>query len=142
MCNGSNLREATLFSNVGQITQRCPIALEQTLYFYPGVEHEVIRRALEKETMLTAYFKLNAENASAREYFYFDIPLYLTWYKNKKQPDSLSVDCWNARKNKCKKLSRIRFRIRKTYGAGLNTLTVLTVPEADFTNPLTKRQHN
>ncbi|XP_055845576.1 uncharacterized protein LOC129915415 [Episyrphus balteatus] len=71
------LHERSLFDRSHTI-QRLPVHLpnEQMIYFGPGQELPV---NLNRETKLTAFFKLCQYDETAREYFYQQIPEHYTW---------------------------------------------------------------
>jgi len=71
---------------------RLPVHLpdEQSVYFTEETAKKAVERAGNKDTMLTAWFKLNEVNESAREYLYSDIPHYFVYDK--------SLNKWKPRK--------------------------------------------
>ena len=73
---------------------RLPIHLlnEQQIYFQEGGEEEAVKTAQERNTCLTAWFKLNQRDESARTILYHEIPLEYrfdrpssTWKKRQKK---------------------------------------------------------
>nr|XP_047144729.1 uncharacterized protein LOC124818216 [Hydra vulgaris] len=54
----------------------------QRVYFNKGEEQVAIDRAAQRDTHLTAWFKLNAENNEARQYSYVEIPYHFVFGKN------------------------------------------------------------
>ncbi|XP_065641836.1 uncharacterized protein LOC136071699 [Hydra vulgaris] len=54
----------------------------QRVYFNEGEEQVAIDRAAQRDTHLTAWFKLNAENNEARQYSYVEIPYHFVFGKN------------------------------------------------------------
>ncbi|XP_065642205.1 uncharacterized protein LOC124814644 [Hydra vulgaris] len=54
----------------------------QRLYFNEGEEQVAIDRAAQRDTHLTNWFKLNAENNEARQYSYVEIPYHFVFGKN------------------------------------------------------------
>jgi hypothetical protein len=68
---------------------------EQIVYFEQGKEIEALEAASPKETTLTAWFKLNLRDSSARQYLYTDIPGHYvfelnSWQTRKKQMNIIS----------------------------------------------------
>ncbi|XP_065662697.1 uncharacterized protein LOC100205305 [Hydra vulgaris] len=51
----------------------------QIVYFNEGEEQVAINRAAQRDTHLTAWFKLNAENFEARRYSYIEIPYHFVF---------------------------------------------------------------
>ncbi len=66
---------------------------EQIVYFQQGKEMEALESASSKETMLTAWFKLNLRNTSAKQYLYSDIPEHYVFDKetNSRQPRKMKI---------------------------------------------------
>lgn len=64
---------------------RLPVHLpgEQNIYMNEECDVEDYMNNLDKNSMLQAYFKLNAEDTSAREFLYMDIPNAYTFDKKK-----------------------------------------------------------
>ena len=64
-----------------------------------GIAHEdeALRKALQTESKLTAFFKLCQTDPFARDLLYADLPLYYWWCNNK----------WKRRKNERKSLTRL-----------------------------------
>nr|XP_047141323.1 uncharacterized protein LOC100209718 [Hydra vulgaris] len=54
----------------------------QRVYFNEGEEQVAIDRAAQRDTHLTAWLKLNAENNEARQYSYVEIPYHFVFGKN------------------------------------------------------------
>nr|XP_047137257.1 uncharacterized protein LOC100213461 [Hydra vulgaris] len=54
----------------------------QRVYFNEGEEQVAIDRAAQRDTHLTAWFKLNAENNEARQYSYVEVPYHFVFGKN------------------------------------------------------------
>nr|XP_047129403.1 uncharacterized protein LOC100202463 [Hydra vulgaris] len=54
----------------------------QRVHFNEGEEQVAIDRAAQRDTHLTAWFKLNAENNEARQYSYVEIPYHFVFGKN------------------------------------------------------------
>ena len=57
-----------------QLSVRLPD--QQPVYFQQEHEHEALERSSHGETQLTAWFKLNEEDETARQYLYTEIPTY------------------------------------------------------------------
>ena len=62
---------------------RLPVHLpeQQTVYFRPGEEQAALDNAEERDTMLTAWFKINADNPLAQNILYCDMPSHFTYDK-------------------------------------------------------------
>ena len=58
---------------------------QQPVYFQQGHEHEALDRSTYGDTQLTAWFKLNEEDDSARQYLYTEIPNYYLFNKTHKK---------------------------------------------------------
>ncbi|GBM94812.1 hypothetical protein AVEN_69364-1 [Araneus ventricosus] len=60
---------------------RLPVNLSemQPVYFYDDEERQALARAAQRNTMLTAWFKLNRTDPDANRYFYVDIPKHFVW---------------------------------------------------------------
>ncbi len=56
----------------------------QPIYFAEGNELEALDRAAEKDTTLTAWFKLNQDNPDARVHLYHDIPNHFVFDRDNK----------------------------------------------------------
>ena len=65
--------------------ERLPVHLpdDQTVCYKPGDNiRKILEKAATKDSKLTAWFKLNASDPNAREYFYYEIPEHYTWVKS------------------------------------------------------------
>ncbi|GBO43139.1 hypothetical protein AVEN_121655-1 [Araneus ventricosus] len=51
----------------------------QPVYFYDDEERQTMERAARRNTMLTAWFRLNGTDLDANRYFYADIPKHFDW---------------------------------------------------------------
>ena len=71
---------------------RLPVHLpkQQELYYAEGEEDRALAAELDCETMLTAWFNLNATDADAGSHLYLDIPLHYRFIK--------SSNAWQKRK--------------------------------------------
>ena len=58
---------------------------QQPVYFQQGHEHEALDRSTYGDTQLTAWFKLNEKDDSARQYLYTEIPNYYLFNKTHKK---------------------------------------------------------
>ena len=60
---------------------KLPIHLsnKQSVFFRRGEEAAAVEKALNKDTHLTAWFKLNTTDPSARQFYYEQIPLHYKW---------------------------------------------------------------
>ena len=78
---------------------RLPVHLPdmQSVFFHPGNETDAIEAALERDSKLTAWFKLNDSNEDARQYLYTEIPVHFCWADH----------TWRERKRKRKVLTRL-----------------------------------
>lgn len=56
----------------------------QPVYFAEGKEVEALDKAAEKDTTLTAWFKLNLDDPDARQYHYHDIPNHFVFDRGNK----------------------------------------------------------
>ena len=54
---------------------------EQKVYYRPGEQRQAAARAKDRDTHLTAWFKLNQSDENARNYLYVDIPEYYVFNK-------------------------------------------------------------
>ena len=54
---------------------------DQSVYFQNNAEKEDLQHALEHDSMLIGWFKLNASDPEARQYTYSEIPKYYVWEK-------------------------------------------------------------
>ena len=59
------------------------LPMQQAVYFRPGQEEEAVARACDKDTTLTAFFKLNALDANAQQFVYHEIPNHYVFADNK-----------------------------------------------------------
>lgn len=59
------------------------LPFQQPVRFEPGSEEEALRRASEHDTTLTAWFKLNQEEFTARSLLYQDVPLHYIFESHK-----------------------------------------------------------
>jgi len=71
---------------------RLPVHLpdSQTVYFNENDVNDAVKRAAIKDTKLTAWFKLNQSNLTAREFLYSDVPQHFVFDTKKSE--------WNVRK--------------------------------------------
>ena len=60
------------------------------LFFSEDASREQVQRAMDRDTTLTAWFKLNDADPLARQYLYGDIPAQYTWNKKTR--------CWSKHK--------------------------------------------
>ena len=67
------------------------IPTEKMVHFQQGAEREAVQKAMAKDTTLDAWYKLNAEDADARQYRYGQIPEHYRW--------DARASKWIARKN-------------------------------------------
>ncbi|KZS03775.1 Uncharacterized protein APZ42_033417 [Daphnia magna] len=67
---------------------------EQSVFSLPGNEQQAAINAANKDTNLTAYFKLNSEDDNARQYFYREIPHHYVFMK---KTNSWKPRCRRAR---------------------------------------------
>ena len=65
---------------------------QQTVYFEHEKEKEAIIKAQNSDTTLTAWFKLNAEDESARKYLYHEIPNQYSFFQKKWKLRRLPTD--------------------------------------------------
>ncbi|XP_046452737.1 uncharacterized protein LOC124200510 [Daphnia pulex] len=72
---------------------------EQPVYFQPGFEDRSMLNAATKITTLTAWFKLNQDHESARQYYYREIPNHFCFDKNQRR--------WKPRKKRINVIGRI-----------------------------------
>ena len=77
---------------------RLPIHLtqQQSVHFHLGNEEEALEAAANKDTKLTAYFKLNSQDPEFHQYRYCEIPNNCTWQSSSNQ--------WQRRKRGGEKL--------------------------------------
>ena len=66
---------------------RLPVHLpnQQPVYFQQGHEEEALERSSHGDTQLTAWFKLNVSDETARQYLYTEIPTYYVFNKMHKR---------------------------------------------------------
>ena len=71
------------FNMHGKSSPICRLALHlpnnQNVYFRAGEEHAAGERAIQQDTHLTAWFKLNQQNEYARQFLYTEIPNHFVW---------------------------------------------------------------
>ena len=58
---------------------------QQRVYFRPGLEAEAIERESSRRTHLTAWFQLNTEDLTARQFLYTDVPLHYVFRQRDKK---------------------------------------------------------
>ena len=68
------------------------LPLQQPVYFKEGEEERALQRASQQNTQLTAWFQLNSEDSSARQYTYAQIPNHYTFHSQTKK--------WQTRKQR------------------------------------------
>jgi hypothetical protein len=56
------------------------LPFEQTVYFKPGSEEDVLLRARNSDSTLLPWFELNQIDIIANQYLYHNIPNYYTFY--------------------------------------------------------------
>ncbi|GFV21566.1 ATP-dependent DNA helicase [Trichonephila clavipes] len=64
---------------------RIPVHLPnmQPVYFFDDEERQALKRAAQRNTMLTAWFELNRTDPDANKYLYVDIRKHFVWKNNK-----------------------------------------------------------
>ncbi|XP_045023162.1 uncharacterized protein LOC123467195 [Daphnia magna] len=72
---------------------------EQPVFFQPGNEMQAVINAASRDTNLTAFFKLNRVDGSARQYFYREIPHHYVFIKK--------TNSWKPRVKRAKIIGRL-----------------------------------
>ena len=64
--------------------ERLPVHLPimQSVFFKPGDEEAALQQAMQKDSKLTAFFKLCSSDSFAQNLLYVDVPLYYSWSNN------------------------------------------------------------
>jgi len=75
------------------------LPLEHAVFFQSGNEQQAVINAASRETLLTAYFKLNRNPEASRQYFYRQIPHHYRVDQN--------TQSWKPRKNIARIIGRL-----------------------------------
>jgi PIF1-like helicase/Helitron helicase-like domain at N-terminus len=67
------------YRNIAVFMLNLHLPFNQPVFFQAGEEEDALRRAKERDTKLTAWFKLNASSEPARLHLYVDIPSFYCW---------------------------------------------------------------
>ena len=61
------------------------LPLQQPVYFQPGDEEEALANASGRDTMLTAWFKLNTTDVDANAHLYLQVPNHYVFHQSSRQ---------------------------------------------------------
>ena len=88
------LKQSGAFLSSSHTVQRMAVHLEdqQTIYFEEGKEKEAVIKAQNSDTTLTAWFKLNKEDESAKKLLYHEIPNHYSFYTKRWKLRRLPTD--------------------------------------------------